>query len=199
MFVLPDNIAILNVQRNSLVRAKLVPLTRELAATEIDGAWWKIPVSKKLRESEGDHHWVWRKLVGLYRNRLAWDIVAVQSASGAVEGAMLYRIDARSQIQTGEGAVYVDRLATAPRNRPWLGDPPKYRGIGKVLLLAAVRHSYLLGLGGRVWLTSLPTEKTRRFYENRGFQVIFENEDGTIDYELPAEVSRQWLKSEGYL
>lgn len=199
MLVLPDDIKIFNVQRQCLVRAKLVVLTRELASTEIDGTWWKVPVSRNRRESEDDHHWVWRKLLGLHRNDLAWEAVAVQSASGAVEGAMLYRIDAKSQISRGEGAVFIDRLATAPRNRPWLVASPKYQGIGTVLLLAAVRHSYSLGLKGRVWLTSLPSEKTRKFYRNRGFRVIFEDEDDMIDYELPSAEARQWLKSEGYV
>jgi len=199
MLVLPDDIKLLNVQRQCQVRAKLVRLTRDLATTEIDGTWWKVPVSKTSREAEGDHHWAWRKLVGLHRNDLVWEAVAVQSASGAVEGATLYRIDAKSQIESGEGAVFIDRLAAAPRNRPWLANPPKYRGTGTVLLLTAVRHSYSLGLGGRVWLTSLPSERTRTFYRKRGFQVIFEEEDGMIDYELPAAAAQRWLKSEGYL
>jgi hypothetical protein len=118
---------------------------------------------------------------------------------GAVEGASLYRIDAQSQLAPGQGAVYVDRLAVAPRNRPWLVDGPKYQGIGTVLLLAAIRESYSLGLGGRVWLTSLPSERTRQFYRNRGLCVVFENEDGTIDFELSADSAQQWLEREGYL
>ena len=76
---------------------------------------------------------------------------------------------------------------------------PNYRGVGTALLLAAVRHSYLLGLGGRVWLSSLPNERTRDFYTNRGFQVIFEGEDGTIEFELPIAKAVTWLEEEGYL
>jgi GNAT superfamily N-acetyltransferase len=199
MFVLPDDIKIFNPQKKCLVWAKLVRLTRELAAKQIDGTWWKISVSKTVRLAEGDHHWEWRKLVGLHRNDLVWEALAVQRANGAIEGAVLYRIDAVSQLERGRGAVFIDRLATAPRNRPWLADPPKYRGIGAALLLAAVRHSYSLGLGGRVWLTSLPSERTREFYHKRDFQVIFEDENGMIDYELPAAAAQRWLKSEGFL
>lgn len=119
--------------------------------------------------------------------------------SGAIEGAIAYRIDAESRLQPGDGAVFVDRIATAPRNRPWVLEPPKYRGIGSILLLAAVRHSYLLGLGGRVWLTSLPSERTQKFYQDRGFEVIFEDEDGMIDLELPAVAAEKWLKKRGFL
>ena len=93
----------------------------------------------------------------------------------------------------------MDRIATAPRNRPWVVEPPKYQGIGSVLLLAAVRHSYLLGLGGRVWLSSLPSERTRKFYRDRGFEVIFQDSDGMIGFELPAAAAEKWLEKRGYL
>lgn len=199
MLDLPKEVHILNVERNVRVKAKLVRLTRELAATGIDGAWWNLPVSKSVRKEEGDNHWHWRKIVGRNKAKLIWEALAVQSGSGAIEGAMAYRIDAKSQLQPGKGAVYVDRIATAPRNRPWVLEPPKYRGIGSVLLLAAVRHSYLLGLEGRVWLTSLPSERTRKFYRERGFEVIFEDADGMIDFELPAAVAGEWLERRGFL
>ena len=173
MLVLPDDVTLFGVRQNREVQATLVKLTRNLAADRIDGEWWKLEVSKSLREQEGDHHWLWRKIVGEHRNDRSWETLAVQSTSGAIEGAIAYRIDALSQIDSGDGTVYADRLATAPRNRPWLVDAPSYQGVGTVLLLAAVRHSYLLGLGGRVWLTSLPSERTREFYVRRGFEMIF--------------------------
>ncbi len=68
-----------------------------------------------------------------------------------------------------------------------------------MLLLAAVRHSYALGLGGRVWLTSVPRERTRDFYTRRGFQVILDHDDGMIDFELPTARAVAWLEEEGYL
>ena len=199
MLELPNDVSIFSVRRNAFVKAKLVELDRTIAAKQIDGTWWKLDVSKTLRSKEGDHHWEWRKLIGKYRNDANWDALGIQRTTGSVEGAILYRIDALSQIEAGKGAVYVDRIATAPQNREWLSKPPKYKGIGSVLLLAAVRHSYLLGLGGRVWLSSLPSEKTRAFYGKRGFDVIFEEPDGMIDFELPADAAQKWLKDEGYL
>lgn len=199
MLVLPEAIAIFNVAREVRVRAQLVRLDRTLAAQQIDGTWWKIEVSSRLRSKEADTHWTWRKLIGEIRSDSNWDAFAIKSASGNVEGAMTYRIDAKSQLELGVGVVYVDRLATAPRNRPWLVDPPKYKGIGSVLLLAAVRESYALGFGGRVWLTSLPSEQTRQFYRNRGFREIFKDEDGMIDFELPIKRAEEWLQQAGYL
>ena len=190
---------ILDVVKNVRVNAHLSRLTRELAAKEIDGTWWNLPASKSVRKEEGDNHWLWRKIVGENHSKLTWEALAIQTSSGSIEGAIAYRIDAQSQLQGGEGAVYGDRIATAPQNRPWVVDPQKHQGIGSVLLLAAVRHSYLLGLGGRVWLSSLPSERTRKFYRDRGFEVIFQDSDGMIDFELPAAAAEKWLKERGYL
>ena len=199
MIVLPDDVTLFSVQRNAQVQAKLVRLTRDLAAKQIDGAWWSLEVSKTIREKEDDHHWLWRKVVGEHQNHRSWEAVAVQSANGEVEGAITYRIDAKSQLNNGTGAVYVDRIAAAPRNRPWLVSPPSYRGVGTVLLLAAVRHSYSLGLGGQVWLSSLPSERTRQFYANKRFEVIFNDDNGMLDLELPTASAVAWLEAEGYL
>jgi GNAT superfamily N-acetyltransferase len=199
MLSLPESVSIYSVNKGAEVRASLVDLSRKAAAQKIDGTWWEIGVSKRLRAKESDNHWQWRKLVGEIRDDHAWDAIAVQSVSGNIEGAMTFRVDALSQLEKGLGVVYVDRLAVAPRNRPWLVDPPKYQGIGTVLLFAAVRESYLLGLEGRVWLTSLPSERTREFYRKKGFQEIFSDEDGMIDFELPKEKAEQWLRLKGYL
>ncbi len=199
MLELPENVTLFDFRRNSECQAKLVRLTRSLAAQQIDGTWWEIEGSKKVREVEVDHHWVWRKLVGQHRNDLVWDSLAVQRPTGHVERAMLYRIDAKSQIETNKGTIYVDRLATAPRNRPWIVKNPRFKRVGSTLLLAAIRHSYTLGLGGRVWLTSLPSERTREFYKKRGFVPIYEDDGGMIDFEIPAARAVKWLKIEGYL
>jgi GNAT superfamily N-acetyltransferase len=199
MLELPETISIYNVELASVDRAELIRLDREQAAKQIDGNRWRLDVSKTNRSAEGDHHWVWRKLIGENHSKLNWVALAVQAQSGAIEGVTTYRIAAFSKLSTGEGAVYIDRIAVAPRNRPWLVNPPKYKGIGRVLLLAAVRHSYSLGLKGRVWLTSLPSERTRAFYLKHGFQVIFQDDDGMIDFELPAIAAERWLRDEGFL
>lgn len=77
-------------------------------------------------------------------------------------------------------------------------DPPIRGGVGKGLLLRAVCHSYLFGLGGRVNLVSVPRERTRRFYERRGLVAVREDEEGSIEYELSDEAAQRWLQEEGY-
>jgi hypothetical protein len=199
MFELPQDVPLTLDPPGTEVQARLVRLTREAAADRIDGQWWNIGGSKTEREAEGDHHWRWRRIIGELRTQRNKEALAVETEDGAIQGAIVYSIDALSQLEPGLGAIYGERIATAPRNRPWLVNPPHLRGVGKTLLLAAVRHGYLLGLGGRLWLTSLPSETTRMFYVNRGFQVIFQNLDGTIDYELPTSGAAAWLEEEGYL
>lgn len=199
MFELPEDVILTLDPLATEVQARLVRITREMAADRIDGQWWKIGAHKSARESEGDHHWRWQKIIGELRTQRNKEALAIETEDGAIQGAIVYRIDAISRIEPGLGAIYGERIATAPRNRPWLVKPPHLRGVGKILLLAAVRHSYHLGLGGRVWLTSLPSERTRGFYVNRGFQVIFHHPDATVDYELPSDKAEAWLEEEGYL
>jgi GNAT superfamily N-acetyltransferase len=199
MIDLPEDVYLLDVATNIPAKAQLVRLTRELASQEIDGKWWHLPVSKSVRRKDGDNHWNWRRIVGFSDRNGAGEALAVQSHEGEIEGAIVYRIDAKSQLQPGAGAIYVEYIAAAPRNRPWVVEPPIYQGIGTILLLAAVRHSYLLGLRGRVWLSSLPSEHTRNFYRNRGFEMLFKDADGIMGMELPEAAAAKWLMEKGFL
>jgi hypothetical protein len=70
---------------------------------------------------------------------------------------------------------------------------------GSGLLLYAVCHSYALGLGGRLVLVSLATEKTRQFYANRGFTTVGEDENGDREYELEPGIATCWLQEKGFL
>jgi hypothetical protein len=48
-------------------------------------------------------------------------------------------------------------------------------------------------------LVSLPSERTRTFYERRGFVGGGADEQGLIEYELSDEAAQQWLQQAGYL
>jgi GNAT superfamily N-acetyltransferase len=69
---------------------------------------------------------------------------------------------ARLQAQFGKPIVYVEFVATAPWNRPEVQKPPRYRGVGTVMVAAAVELSWDLGYRGRIGLHSLPAAE--RFY-----------------------------------
>jgi GNAT superfamily N-acetyltransferase len=180
--------------------ASIVRLTRDLAQTQIDGKWWALEdVPQSERKYEIDRKWKWAKEVGSHRNQLVWDAVGVICSEDFVEGAMIYRVDAKSLLDVGEGAIYVELIASAPRNRPWLVTAPLYKGVGSALLLWAVSESYRLGLGGRVWLESTQTPSTLRFYERRGFVRIEEIDDEVARFEISRKRAEKWLREEGLL
>jgi hypothetical protein len=70
---------------------------------------------------------------------------------------------ARIATQAGSPLVYVNLLATAPWNLPEVNDPPRYRGVGTILLAAAATLSVDLGFKGRLGLHSLP--RSEHWYE----------------------------------
>lgn len=185
---------------NDFNEAYIIELTREIAQTKIDGRWWLLAdVPKSERNKENDNHWNWTKNVGSHRNQLTWQCIAVLSTVNEIEGAMIMRFDVKSRIETDQGCVYIDLLATAPRNRDWLVKYPIYKGVGSELLYWAVRKSYELGFNGRVALDADAKPKTLEFYENRGFQNVVAIHDGLIGYELSSEVAEDWVIDRGDL
>jgi hypothetical protein len=68
-----------------------------------------------------------------------------------------------SWINPGKRLVYITRLVTAPPNRIEIQNPPRFKGVGTVLLRLARIRSVELGYGGRIGLHSLPN--SFRFYE----------------------------------
>ena len=66
--------------------------------------------------------------------------------------------------QRGQHLVYVEFVENAPWNRAELFDPPRYRGVGSILIRAAVALSEELEFHGRIGLHSLP--QANGFYAN---------------------------------
>lgn len=185
MVNLPVSLQLTDCRTGGAASAHLVELHARLAKSRVDAAWWRdLGVSSLRRREEGDHSWNWADRIGMFRNSLAVESVGVQTSDGEIQGAMIYRIDGASVIETGKGAVYIDRLATAPRNREGLVDEPVYRGAGTCLLRWAAYHSFKLGLGGRLVLASLPDPNTTAFYERLGFKATPADEGDMVIYEL---------------
>jgi hypothetical protein len=72
----------------------------------------------------------------------------------------------RMGVDRGRPLVYVDYVEVAPWN--WavssLGQRPRYRGLGSLLLVEAVRQSFAEGFHGRVGLHALP--QSEGFYQS---------------------------------
>lgn len=198
MLALPENVTLTHIESDELRPANIVKLTRSLAKKQMDTAWWQIGGSKSDRKKEGDHGWRWVKIYGEFSRSKFGELLGLETENSEVQGAIGYWTNGRSILKPNDyGAVFIHYLATAPRNRPWLVENPCFQGVGTALLYYAVCHSYTLGLQGRVTLVSLPTERTRDFYEHRGFIKVSEGEDGMIEMELESEAAMAWLREKG--
>jgi hypothetical protein len=68
--------------------------------------------------------------------------------------------------QLGAPVIYIEAIATAPWNRPGFSPQPKYKGVGQILMQAAISLSIDEEFKGRVALHALP-QATARFWANR--------------------------------
>jgi hypothetical protein len=99
-------------------------------------------------------HWDWRNKADRIEAGQAM-LLAIECA-GDVQGVMaVLRIPQLARL--GEGSVvYVDYVETAPWNLKGFTTPPRFVGVGTLLIAEAVRLSLETGLYGRVGLHSLP-------------------------------------------
>ena len=118
------------------------------------------------REWPQDRHWDWRRKVAALRGMLAnpgFSIVCDDMTQGMmIVDTVKYR--GRIRGQKGMHLVYVEFVESAPWNRRSLFDLPRYRGVGSILVRAAVTLSEKLEFRGRVGLHSLP--QANAFYAN---------------------------------
>ena len=108
-----------------------------------------------------DHHWKWRKKTQQRQGRLDWKSFAIE-CDNSTQGLMFAQTSAfaREPSQKNQHIIYIDLLATAPWNRHGMTGQPKYKGVGRLLLLAAINLSVSEGFVGRVGLHSLPQSET---------------------------------------
>jgi hypothetical protein len=204
----PKRVTLLNGLNHCSVAAVCTRLTRTIARDKIDRIWWnETEWTKALRKAEPDVTWKWVKLLGdvisqegKYTN--GW--VVETPADTQVQGAIIYSTNAVSLLEKGPSgepipAVYVQFLATAPRNRDRLTrpQPGNYRGVGTALLRIAIAHSYLIGGGGSINLASVHHPDTIAWYEDFGFLHMEAETEGRLVFELPRDVAARHLSEMG--
>ena len=111
-------------------------------------------------------HWDWRRKVAGLQEMLANPGFSIVCA-GLTQGMMIVdtvKHRGRLEGQLGQHLVHVEFVENAPWNRPELFDPPRYRGVGSILIRAAVALSEDLEFHGRIGLHSLP--QANGFYAN---------------------------------
>jgi hypothetical protein len=147
---------------------------------------------RKCGKKENDNSWHWAKRLGELRNDRWHESFAIETQDGNIQGAILYWLNTRSFVESEKGAVYLEALATAPRNRPL------------ACLLSTIsrcrRKSAFEGSSPQLYrinLLSFRDERTVSFYKNRGFEIVGE-EKGLDQMELAPSRAFEWLKDEGY-
>ena len=194
----PSRLTLFDCSANRNVIAHLSPLTREAAKNGVSPWWDGLSGLLGDPEDEPDSEWDWVYLISVgVQNKPLRRGVSVTTSNGVIQGAMLYRLNAKSVLEPEKGAVFVDRIATAPHNRGELVANPRYRGVGEGLLAYAIAESIAYGLDGRVILFPIAAND---FYVKRGFVPTEEKtEDGDILHELPAAEAKRLLQERGAL
>lgn len=140
--------------------------------------------------------WRWHEKVQLTHNLLPYPTLAIE-CSGEIQGMMLLKTDGclgRLPSAQGKPIVYIELLSTAPWNLKEYIHPPRYSGVGTILIGAAIQISMEYGFKGRIGLNSLP--RSERFYERLNFEFLGRDADkqNLKYYELSAEHAAEFLK-----
>lgn len=191
---LPTQALLTNLHTGMQESLKIVSINREHGAG-IDQAWWN-GLGETLVEPGGepDSEWRWRSLISQRQNKPTFAFIGLTTTDGEIQAAMIYQRGVKSVLHAEKMAVFVDRIATAPRNRHHLVRSPKYSGCGTQLLAYAAAASYLQGAAGRVILIASANED---WYTSRGCVKTDQlTDDGPI-FELPAENALRLMTGRG--
>jgi hypothetical protein len=175
MTVTASPVFLLNVATNEPEAAELLDAIMEKQLADWEGEW--VPelfkAVQRLHRAgiERAHwpqsrHWDWRRKAAALQGMLANPGFSVV-CSGVTQGMMLADTATkrcRINSQSGKNLVYVSFVENAPWNRKELFDPPRYRGVGSILMRAAVELSKEHEFKGRTGLHSLP--QANDFYAN---------------------------------
>lgn len=140
-----------------------------LVQTEMAWAALRIEGARRVQASGGDvpEHWHWNWVKKSAKiDLLAYRCFGIE-CDDEMQGLMLVNtinFASRLQDQRNKPLVYVDYIEAAPWNTKKLTSSPRYGAVGKRLIEAAIRFSFVEEFGGRIGLHSLP--QSEQFYEN---------------------------------
>jgi len=158
-------------------------------------ALWEGP----LKQSGAQHaHWDWREKYQWLKNApLAYHVFGIK-AEEQMQGMLLVQKVGkvcRIAAQKNKELIYVDYLATAPWNSPDTCPNPRFAGIGKILIRAAIMLSQEEEFKGRIGLHSL--HQAESFYRDKcGMTDLGPDEDyqNLRYFEATAEQSTKFLR-----
>ncbi|MGC2658530.1 MAG: hypothetical protein WA324_11290 [Bryobacteraceae bacterium] len=116
-----------------------------------------------------DAHWDWAEK---WRHMGSMHRMLVLADGDIVEAIMWLDISKPSRLETASYTpiVYIENLAVGPWNRSPLQSPPRFKGLGKLMLGVAVAVSNSEGMNGRCGLHSLI--QSEGFYRRAGMQEL---------------------------
>jgi len=176
MTVTVSPVALFNAERQEFEDAELWDGITEKQLTDWEGEWLpelfkavqklkRVGVAREFWPQS--RHWDWRKKTQTLQGMLAYPGFSVV-CDGLTQGMMIVDLATkrcRIESQKGMPIIYVDYIENAPWNRKeLLYDPPKYRGVGSMLITAAIELSKQEEFKGRIGLHSLP--QANNFYAN---------------------------------
>ena len=206
-----SEVHLLNVARGEPERAELWDAITERQLTDWEGEWmpelYNAIQSLNRAGVERRHwpqsrHWNWRKKVATLQGMLAnpgFSIVC----DGLTQGMMIVdtvKYRCRIESQKGHHLVYVKFIENAPWNRSELFAAPRYRGVGSILIRAAVGLSEESEFHGRIGLHSLP--QAIGFYANTCGMTdlgVDPNHEGLRYFEMTPEQARAFVIKGGGL
>ena len=175
MTVAVTEVHLFNVARGAPETAELWHAITEQQLADWEGEW--VPelfkAMQRLRRAGVERrlwpqsrHWDWRRKATVLQGMLANPGFSI-TCDGLTQGTMIVDMvkhRGRLDDQRGQHLVYVEFVENAPWNRAELFDPPRYRGVGSILIRAAVALSEEMEFHGRIGLHSLP--QANGFYAN---------------------------------
>ena len=155
---------LLNAETGASVEAELRDRIEERNLLDWETKWRPV-TEATLRRLKGqgvpraqwpqDWHWDWRCKLKEMRGLLTGATFCIEG-EGATQGLMAVDIASRRALhepQKGQHLVYVEYLEAAPWNRREHSAKPRFRGVGSILLYAAVALSKDEGFKGRIGCT----------------------------------------------
>lgn len=112
-------------------------------------------------------HWNWLKKQMVYGGQIAMSSYAI-TCNGETQGLMWVNKTKYSQMEAAKGKplVYIEFLSSAPWNDRRLQSPVCYKGVGSIMVKAAINLSVDEEFKGRIGLHSLP--QAEPFYNKMG-------------------------------
>jgi hypothetical protein len=188
---------------NELCEAVLCEGIQDKHLNDFENTWrpWldKAFVQNPMLPRQESRHWDWRKKVGYIKGLLAYPTFAIECI-GQTQGLMIVDTtthQCRLIGQSKKPLVYVEYIETAPWNRSSLTNPPKFRGVGSIMISVAIQLSKNEGYDGRIGLHSLPQSEI--WYSQKCKMVDLGKDAQKLNlryFEMTSEHSNLFLKEQ---